>query len=226
MGYRGKVHERQRARELRAQSWTLADIATELAVSKSSASLWTRDVEFVPKPRNRGHASQRPHPLHVRKLQEIESCRKEAEERFGSLSASELNLFALGLYAGEGSKTGNSVSMANTNPALLHLFVTWLRREFGVEEERLRVKIYLHEGLDLTAATLFWSDVLSIPTDQFRAPYRAVADSTRRLSKHVNGCATVLYHCALTRRRVMAMIEAISSQFAVRDSSVGRAGHC
>ena len=34
MGYRGKVEERERARELRADGWTLADIAEELSVSK------------------------------------------------------------------------------------------------------------------------------------------------------------------------------------------------
>ena len=51
MGYRGKVVEQERARELRAKAWTLQDIATELGVSKSSVSLWVRDVEFEPQPR-------------------------------------------------------------------------------------------------------------------------------------------------------------------------------
>jgi AraC-like DNA-binding protein len=48
MGYGGKVTERHRARELRAEAWTLKDIAAELGVSKSSVSLWVRDVDFVP----------------------------------------------------------------------------------------------------------------------------------------------------------------------------------
>ena len=48
MGYRGKVAEQTKARELRACGMTLADIAADLAVSKSSVSLWVRDVEFTP----------------------------------------------------------------------------------------------------------------------------------------------------------------------------------
>jgi orotate phosphoribosyltransferase-like protein len=40
MGYGGKVTEQHRARELRAQSWTLAEIAEELSVSRSSVSVW------------------------------------------------------------------------------------------------------------------------------------------------------------------------------------------
>jgi len=50
VGYRGKVEEHARARELRAQGLTLLDIATELGVSKSSVSVWVRDVEFTPSP--------------------------------------------------------------------------------------------------------------------------------------------------------------------------------
>jgi len=44
MGYRGKVQEQEKARVLRAQNRTLADIAQTLGVSKSSVSLWVRDV--------------------------------------------------------------------------------------------------------------------------------------------------------------------------------------
>ena len=36
MGYGGKFVERERARELRAQSWTLQEIADELGVAKGS----------------------------------------------------------------------------------------------------------------------------------------------------------------------------------------------
>ena len=39
MGYRGKVKEQDKARALRAQNRTLADIAQMLGVSKSSVSL-------------------------------------------------------------------------------------------------------------------------------------------------------------------------------------------
>lgn len=213
MGYRGKLAQRQRARELRSESWTLLDIATELGVSKSSVSVWVRDVDFEPRPRNRGHSSHRVHPLRLKKEAEIERCRVEAEEFVGILTHRELTMFCLGLYAGEGGKTEGAVSMANTNPVYLRILLVWLRANFNVEEHRLRAKIYLHEGLDLEAATKFWSECLNIPVDQFRAPYRAAADPTRRHSKHLMGCATVLYSCTTTHRRLLAMIEAVSSPF-------------
>ena len=212
MGYGGKVKERLRARELRAQSWTLQDIATELGVSKSSASLWVRDVEFVPNPRRTRHIGPRkPSSLHVRKLAEIERCRQEGIERIGELSEREFFVLGLALYAGEGSKTSDKIYFANSDPRLILLFVTWLRRFFPVDESRLRVKLYLHEGLDLDAAKEFWSMLTEIPISQFGKPYRAVADPTIRRSKHVMGCPGICYSSASTFRRVMGLIEAVTS---------------
>ncbi len=214
MGYRGKLDERERARALRAQSWTLQAIADELAVSKSSVSTWVRDVDFVPSPRNRGHPAGPKHPMRIKKEAEIEQCRVEAAEWGRSLTERDLEMFVLGLYAGEGSKTDGELAMANTNPAYLHLFLKWLRSRFEIDERRLRAILYLHEGLDIDSAERFWSRVLDIPRSQFTKPYRAVADSSIRSRKHVNGCATARYASALLHRRVMAMIHAISFQLA------------
>lgn len=214
MGYGGKWQEREQARELRAQAWTLREIADELGVAKGTVSVWVRDVEFTPKPRNRGTANQRPHPLHVAKLAELERCRQDAEEWVGSMTDRELTAFCLGLYAGEGNKTKSIVGLANTNPALLLVFVRWLRQTFDIDESRLRVVVYLHAGLDIEAAIAYWSSLLGVPADQFSKPYRAAADRTRRSRKHEHGCATVRYSCSRTFRRLLAMIEAVTYRVA------------
>ena len=214
MGYAGKWQERERARQLRAQAWTLQEIADELGVAKGSVSVWVRDVEFTPKPRNRGAANQRPHPLHLAKLAELDRCREEAEAWVQSMTDRGMTGFCLGLYAGEGNKTKSMVGLANTNPALLVVFLTWLRRAFAVDERRLRVIVYLHEGLDIERAVAFWSGLLDIPPTQFGKPYRAVADASRRSTKHEYGCATIRYSCSLTIRRLLAMIEAVTYRVA------------
>jgi hypothetical protein len=79
------------------------------------------------------------------------------------LTERDLEMFVLGLYAGEGSKTDGEVSMANTNPAYLQLFLRWLRARFGIDEQRLRAILYLHDGLDIVDATAYWSKMLGIP---------------------------------------------------------------
>jgi len=150
MGYRGKVREQEEARVLRAAGLTMPAIAERLGISRSSVSLWTRDVPFTPGPDWGRPPDRRP-------------------------------------------RQPNG----------------WLRRFFDVDESRLRVRLYLHQGLDLDAATLHWSRVAGVPVGQFGAAYRARPDPSIRTAKHVHGCATVSYACSRTHRAVMGIVHAI-----------------
>jgi hypothetical protein len=98
---------------------------------------------------------------------------------------------------------------------MIAFFCAWLRRYFDIDEVRLRVRVYLHEGLDLDAAEAFWAEVTGVPRSQFRAPYRAVADPTIRRAKHEYGCAYVAYHCVHTHRKIMGLIRALLSFSAI-----------
>jgi hypothetical protein len=70
------------------------------------------------------------------------------------------------------------VKFANTDPRMIVFYCAWLRRFFEIDEARLRVRLYLHEGLDLAAAVAYWSELTGIPPSQFqirtgRLPTRA-----------------------------------------------------
>src|SRR5688500_8778161 len=188
----------------------------ELGVSKSSVSLWVRDVQFVPNPRRHNYWTRdNPHPMQVAKEVEIERCNFEGRQTIGRLNQREFLIAGLLLYAGEGAKSDGTVKFANTNPDLVWFFMRWLRAFFDVDETRLRVHLYLHDGLDLDAAIDFWSQLTGIPPTQFTKPYRAVANNGIRHSKHVMGCPAVVYSHALTHRRVMGLIRAITSTNAI-----------
>jgi transposase len=103
MGYRGKLVEQARARALRADGHTLADIAAELAVSKSSVSLWVRDVEFRPRPPRRARR-RGPNALQQRKAAEIERLAAEGRRRVGTLSEREFLAAGAALYARRGGE--------------------------------------------------------------------------------------------------------------------------
>ena len=209
MGYGGKIDEQRRARQLRADAWTLADIASELGVAKSSMSRWVRDVDFEPNPRRRAR-KRGPNKLQRAKAAEIERLRLEGIERVGQLSERKFLMAGLGLYAGDGAKAGNEVKFANSNPDLVRLFCQWLRTFFAVDESRLRVRLYLHEGLDLDASVAHWEGVTGIPSAQFTKPYRAAADASRRKAKHVHGCCHVCYASAPTHRAILGMLSGLA----------------
>jgi transcriptional regulator with XRE-family HTH domain len=206
MGYRGKLTERARARDLRAAGWTMPDIAAELGVSRGSVSTWTRDIEVVVRRRPSPRA---PNRLQQAKAAEVAAGLASGRQRIGDLSDRDLLVAGTALYAGEGAKTDGSVRFANSDPGMVAMFCTWLRTCFEIDESRLRVRLYLHEGLDLDAAQSFWSDLTGIPPSQFTAPYRAVPDPSIRRSKHPMGCPSVVYSCSRTHREVMGLVHAL-----------------
>jgi predicted transcriptional regulator len=222
MGYRGMIEEQNLARELRAQAWTLAEIAHELQVNKSSVSEWVRGVEFDEQERRRrelerkasGTAAARqrgPNALQRRKQAEIQELNEAGRARIGTMSEREFLVAGVALYAGEGAKRDGSVRFANTDPRMIAFFCTWLRRFFEVDESRLRLRLYLHQGLDITAANEFWSDLTGIPLSQFGKPYRAVSNPAIRKAKHIFGCPSVVYSCSRTHRTVTGLMGALLS---------------
>ena len=186
----------------------MPDIAAELAVSRSSVSLWTRDVAVEMGPRRRPSAP-RPNRLRDARLAEIEAMDHAGVERLGALSDQAFLAAGAALYAGEGAKRDASVMFANSDPTMVAFFCAWLRRFFDIDEGRLRVGVYLHEGLDLDAARAHWSDVTGIPTTQFTKAYRAAPDPSMRHNKHEHGCARVVYSCVHTHRAVMGLVRAL-----------------
>ena len=209
MGYRGKVDLQQRARELRLEGRTLKDIADELGVAKSSVSRWVRDLGIEVRRRQPGPV--RRHRLQEAKLQQIEQLNTEGIARVGELSTQAFLVASAMLYAGEGDKRDGNVGLANSDPRIHQFFLAWLRRFFDIDESRLRVYLYLHDGLDLEAANEFWSRTTGIPTSQFTRPYRAVPDASIRTAKHPMGCPKVRYSCARTHRAVMGLVDALLS---------------
>jgi len=59
---------------------------------------------------------------------------------------------------------------------MVRFFCAWFRRFFAIDESRLRVCVYLHQGLDLEVAESFWSELTGVPRSQFGKAYRAVPD--------------------------------------------------
>ena len=155
--------------------------------------------------------SRSPSKLHLEKLAQIEVLRAEAETRLSSISNREFLVAGVALYAAEGSKTDGDIVFANTDPRMILFFCCWLRRFFDVDESRLRLRLYLHQGQDIQRADEFWAELTGIPRTSFTKPYRAVADPSIRNSKHPLGCPAVRYSCSKTHREIMALIDALLS---------------
>lgn len=163
---RAKDGLRARARELRLQGWTYDRIEAELGCSRSSVSLWVRDL---PKPERRrtpeeaAAIARRGWEAKLRVRDEERRRAKEAaKQEVGDLSPRELFLIGVGLYWAEGSKDKpydrrESVTFVNSDPGMIKVYLAWLDL-LGVERERLRFAVMIHENADVTGAEQYWAE--------------------------------------------------------------------
>lgn len=166
---------RTRARELRLRGWTYDRIQVELGCSRSSVSLWVRDL---PRPEHRRTPGQAAaiarkgweERLRVRD-EERRRAKEDARRSIGELSPRELFLVGVGLYWAEGSKDKpydrrENVVFVNSDPAMITAFLAWLDL-LQVERERLRFGLMIHENADVRGAEHYWAGLVGADTSAF-----------------------------------------------------------
>lgn len=75
------------------------------------------------------------------------------------------------LYWGGGTKRGTSVTLANSDPKMILVFVRFLREVCQVDEKRIRIGLHHYRDHDVEKLRTFWSRLTKIPTTQFDKPF-------------------------------------------------------
>jgi hypothetical protein len=170
---------RAKARVLREQGLDYNRISAELGVSKSSVSLWVRDL---PRPQRLSYQESRERAAegvrrywekerHVREARR-EAARMAAAAEIGPLTQRELLIAGAVAYWCEGAKNKpyhrqDRVIFTNSDPALITFFLRFLDAA-GVSRAELIYRVYIHETADVAAAERFWMMVTSAAAGQFR----------------------------------------------------------
>lgn len=171
---RAKDDVRAKARELRLQGMTYDQIQVELGCSKSSISLWVRDLP-KPAPRTREEASAIAkrgwEVILQRREQERREVKCAAQDKIGSLSQRELFLLGVGLYWAEGTKDKpharrERVAFVNSDPGMIQVFLAWLAL-MDIAPTRLRFHVMIHESADVSSAERYWADLTGTDVSAF-----------------------------------------------------------
>lgn len=175
-----KCKERLEAQSLRRQGFSIRDIAKALQVSRSSASMWVRDVELTDTQikqlhQNKiagGSAGRAKGALKNRENKEarILNARQEAQDKIQCIDSENLYFLGLGLYWGEGAKASDGMTaVSNSDPAVIITMMRWFEECWGIDTERFRPRIYIndtHRDREEVLLT-FWSQTLKLPKSQF-----------------------------------------------------------
>lgn len=178
---RAKDHLREKARQLREQGLAYNQIAAELGVSKSSVSLWVRDM---PRPELLSHEEWRKRSAEaIRRYWEArrpilearrEAVRSAAAAEIGTLTHRELLIAGAIAYWCEGAKNKpyhrhDRVTFINSDPGLITFFLRFLDTA-DVAREQLIYRVHIHETADVEAAQRFWLALTGADPAQFRSP--------------------------------------------------------
>jgi len=173
-----KYHE---AIKLRFQGNGYGIIAKSLGVSKTSVSNWCKNLElplFAQKilEKKNQHIRKKFKLYNQRKHRFVQAENKEIIEKaikqISRLSKRDLLLVGASLYWAEGYKRQNGLrtpqlDIANSDPALIAIFLRFLREILKVPEEKFRPKIFLHPNINKNKAIGFWSRITNIPQKGF-----------------------------------------------------------
>ncbi len=170
---------RLKALIMRRNGSSVRDISRALGVSKSTASLWCRDVsltqEQVGKLRHNqiaaGHAGRLKgaHIQKQRRLMKIRTYEEDGLRVLGKLLRRDIFLLGLGLHLGEGTKVGNSVRFTNSNPSIVILFIVWVECAFKIRRSHIRYRVMINEAHRKRERVVKkqWSKLLGVPLAQF-----------------------------------------------------------
>jgi len=186
---RHKDREYEKARILRKEGCSVRDISQQLGVSRSTVSVWVRDIQLSDEQvafltANARLAGTRGRERFTRTMQlkrqtMITRFREEAEQEYKTLSRNPWFMFGLALYIGEGSKGERSaLIVTNWNSRVIVKAIEFFGR-LGVPHERMRCKIMLHPVQDAGAAENYWSGVTGLPLSQFANTYQAISPGSR-----------------------------------------------
>lgn len=172
-----RKEDKQKAITMRKAGMSYSQIKDKLDISKSTLSSWLYNMPLSVK---RIRELQADSPIRIEKYRNTMRAKREArlEEVYkkvakdvGNFSKRDLFLAGLFLYWGEGTKAQRtSVTLTNTNPAMLKFFIKWLEL-FDVKREDMKVKLHLYSDMNIKRSLDFWSKELKIPVNQFRKPY-------------------------------------------------------
>lgn len=222
-----KSKEKNKALKLRQKGESIKVIAKKLNISKSTISLWCRDVKLTQRQVQRLHARmingayrgrlKGARIQYERRLKRTEELKKLGAEILGQVSNRDFLIAGTSLYWGEGQKKGREVRVSNSDPKIIKFMLRWFREFWGICEEEITAFIIINQihRNRLDEVEQFWSSVTKIPRSRF---IKTTLIKTKNKKNYKNfpihyGTLTIrLKKPTNLHHRIIGMIEQLASE--------------
>lgn len=210
-----------KARIFRKKGYSLDEISRMLVISKSTASLWVRDIILSKNAKGRlfKRITRAQFISAQKRIDKTNTHRRQCKER-GDELFKEINInkglalvFCGMLYCCEGGKSDDrTLQFTNSDPKLVGAFVNLLRRAFELDENKFRVSLHLHSYHSKDNQINFWSKIVNIPATQFIKPY-CKANAGKRIKNNYQGCANIRYNDVNVARELIGAGQAFLEKY-------------
>ena len=172
-GMRDYSYIKAKAIKLRQTGLSYGDIKKKLNVSKSTLSLWLKEVALSEEQKKRLYTNQisilsrGPQSQKERRKREIEKILEKAKNEIPlPISSETYRFFGAALYWAEGTK-GKGFEITNSDPILIAFIVKWFKDMFSVRPEGLGARLNIYPQQNDLEIKKFWSDLTGIPLKNF-----------------------------------------------------------
>ncbi len=199
-----KEKERKRAIKLRKLGLSYNEILERVSVSKSTLSVWLRDVGLAKSQKQRLTKKRKLAQLKAqrvcreRRIEITKEIREKASKEIGEISQRNLWLVGISLYWAEGNKQKESnvserVGLGNSDPDIIRIFILWLTKICKIKRSDIDVRLAIHETANEKRAKKYWSKISKVPIPEFKKTLikRHNPKTNRKYNKNYNGLLIV-----------------------------------
>ncbi len=167
-------------RRLRRQGKNIKTIAGEAGVSKSSVSIWCRDIELTDEQKQaliesdkRGGAIGRAAAAECKireRLNRLKMYMRRGKKMLGRISGRDLFVAGVALYWAEGNKKNRRLLFSNSDPTMIRMWLKWLTKCLGVKLDDIYCRVGINQlhQYRVNKVERFWAGITGIPTTRFR----------------------------------------------------------
>jgi hypothetical protein len=203
-----------KAIKLRQQGYSFREIGERFNISKSTASLWLRDIKMSTKGKTRLQKM-----CDDSREKGAAICRQNRQKRWQAVadktmffrnnlenySINQCKVMLAMMYWGEGAKTGRRVGFMNSDPLFVKSYLFLLRKTFAINENRLRARIHLHTYHNREEMIDYWSKVTKIEEKYF-AIYQK-KNTGIATKEGYRGCISIVYSDAKIYDEIALIID-------------------
>lgn len=214
---RSPVDLKSQALLLRTRGASLQEIASQLNIAKSTASIWLRGVSLSLEAKQRLINKEilgRKNAIKIKKEKAIQKKLITTEKAIAVLKTlsitPEIHKICCALmWWCEGNKNETFVRFTSSDPTLIQNFLFLFRSSFQLNEAKFRALVHLHTYHNETMQKEFWSKTTKIPVSQFYKSYQKTNTGIRKKENYA-GCIAISYYDSQIAKELEAIYNAFT----------------